>query len=172
MRNEKSLLIIGPLPENHGIGGVTIHTQRLLDFLDNNGFDYEILDYGRESILRLLAKIRSTSAVHFHVSNPVFLFFLVMISKIMGKYVIMTLHGNYGRFSLVKNYLVRLTVKYATIPIIINRQSYDRCKNFNNRTVLIPAFIPPQKAEALQPEIISLVNKYREEGRKIVSTTA
>ena len=84
----------------------------------------------------------------------------------------MTLHGNYGRFSSVKNFLVRLTVEYATIPIIINQHSYDICKHFNKRTVLIPAFIPPQKAETLQPEIITLVNNYREDGRKIVSTNA
>lgn len=172
MSKEKKLLIIAPLPSNHGIGGVSIHTQRLLDYLDTYGFEYDFCDYGKASIFGLFSKISKASSVHFHVSNPVFLFLLVIISRMMGKDVIMTLHGNYGRFSSIKNYLVRMAVKYATIPIIINQQSFEICKHFNNRAVLIPVFIPPLKAEELQPEIIALLNNYREEGKKIVSTNA
>lgn len=172
MKKEKKLLIIGPLPENHGFGGVTIHVQRLLDFLDKSGFAYKFMDYGKTSIKGLLSAIRKVSIVHFHISNPIFLFFFVITARMMGKDVIMTLHGNYGRFSTAKNYIVRMTVKFVTVPIIINKRSYDICKKFNKRAVLIPAFIPPQKIEKLQSEIEALLNKYRDEGRIIVSTNA
>lgn len=172
MKKEKKLLIIGPLPENHGIGGVTIHVQRLLDFLDKSGFAYKFMDYGKTPIKGLLGAIRKVSIVHFHISNPFFLFFLVITARMMGKNVIMTLHGNYGRFSTVKNFIVRVAVKIVTVPIIINQRSYDICKKFNERAVLIPAFIPPQITEELQSEIEAMLNKYRGEGRKIVSTNA
>ena len=68
--------------------------------------------------------------------------------------------------------MVRSAIRMATVPIVINEISYQKCKNFNKQTRLIPAFIPPQKEERLQTEIINLLNRLRGEGKKIVSTNA
>ena len=169
---ENQLLILGPLPENHGIGGVTIHVQRLLDYLDKNGVGYAFCDYGKVSFVGLLNRIARTTTIHIHISNPVFLFLITLCCRLMCKKVIVTLHGNYGRFSSFKNFLVRRTISMSTIPVLINEKSYIICRKFNKRAVLIPAFIPPQKEEKLNVEILMLLERLHEEGKKIISTNA
>lgn len=168
----KSLLIIGPDLSKHGIGGVTIHVQRLRDSLENNNCDFEFKDYKSTKLWTLIKEISKFKTVHFHISNPVYQFVLVCCSKMMGKKILMTVHGNYGRFGAVKNWMVRSAIRMATVPIVINEISYQKCKNINKQTRLIPAFIPPQKEERLQTEIIDLLNRQHDEGKKIVSTNA
>ena len=171
MQNDR-LLIIGVKPENHGIGGVTIHVQRLLDFLDNKHMPYSFLDYKIEGTLQLVKGINKSEVVHLHVSNPIYQFLLTVLCRAFSKSVIVTIHGNYGRFNKIYNLLVRSTIKIANVPIVINSNSYDVCKKFNKRLEFISAFIPPQKIEILQREIYKLLEKLHYEGRKIVSTNA
>ena len=168
---DKKLLIIGPVPFNHGIGGVTIHVQRLLDYLDKIDFPYFFVDY-KESAISLLKAICRADVVHLHVSNPLFQFLFVTLCKLLGKKLIVTIHGNYGRFNKWKNFLVRSAIRMASIPIVINEKSFSICKSFNKKTVLIPAFIPPQKEETLQKEILDLIDRLKGQGEKIVSTNA
>ena len=166
------LLLVGPDLSIHGIGGVTIHVHRLIDYLEKNNYGYEFKDYKNTKLWILIKEISKSRIVHFHISNPVFQFVLVCCSKLMGKKILITIHGNYGRFSAVKNWMVRNASRMATVPIVINEKSYQKCKNFNKQTRLIPAFIPPQKEERLQAEIINLLNRLHGEGKKIISTNA
>ena len=169
--NDK-VLIIGPIPKNHGIGGVSIHVQRLLDFLDANAFPYSFADYKRTGLAKLNGSIRNADFVHLHVSNPMFQLCLVVLCKLYGKKIVVTLHGNYGRFGRLKNLLVRICIRLSTVPIVINEKSFEVCRRFSKNTVFIPAFIPPQKEEDLQPEIVELLKRLRDEGMKIFSTNA
>lgn len=169
---DSKVLIIGPIPENHGIGGVTIHVRRLLDYLNKVGFGYRFVDYGKVSWGALIKEIRDAKVIHAHVSNPVYQFVVVLISRLLGKKAIVTLHGNYGRFSSFKNFLVRQSLSMAIIPILINEKSYEACRCLNKQAVLIPAFIPPQKEERLQDEVVELLERLHKEGKKIVSTNA
>ena len=168
----KKLLIIGPDLKIHGIGGVTIHVQRLRDSLEKNNCDYEFKDYKDTKLWALVKDISKFKTVHLHISNPAYQFVLVCCCKLMGKKILMTVHGNYGRFGAVKNWMVRSAIQMATVPIVINEISYQKCKYFNKRIRLIPAFIPPQKEERLQAGIIDLLNRLHNEGKKIVSTNA
>lgn len=169
---KNNLLIIGPDVERHGMGGVTIHVRRLRDYLEKHGIDYAFKDYKVESLKTLLGTISKFEMVHFHVSNPIYQYLLVLCSRLKGKKVIMTLHGDYGRFNWIKNMLVRCAVRLATVPIVINEKSYVACKQFNKNTQLIPAFIPPQREESLDKDIVSLLEKLHGDGKKIVSTNA
>lgn len=166
------LLIIGVKPGNHGIGGVTIHVQRLLDFLDNKHIPYSFLDYKIEGTIKMVKGINKSEAVHLHVSNPIYQFILAVLCRAFSKSLIVTIHGNYGRFNNIKNLLVRSTIRIAKVPIVINSNSYDACKKYNKRLELISAFIPPQKKEILQRDIYKLFEKLHIEGRRIVSTNA
>ena len=130
------------------------------------------MDYKSVPMWRLLAEISRFDLVHLHVSNPVLMFALVMYGRLLSKKVMLTLHGNYGRFSPVKNWMVRQSLRMATIPVVINSVSYSECCGFNDRMKLIPAFIPPQEDEALQDEAIALLERLRTEGKTIVSTNA
>ena len=166
------LLLVGPELTKHGIGGVTIHVHRLRDYLEKNNYGYEFKDYKNTKLWILIKEISKSRIVHFHISNPVFQLVLLCCSKLMGKKVLMTVHGNYGRFGAFKNWMARSAIRMATVPIVINEKSYQKCKNYNKQTQLIPAFIPPQKEERLQTEIIKLLNQLHDEGRKIISTNA
>ncbi len=171
-KTRNNLLIIGPLPDLHGIGGVTVHVQRLLGFLEHQGFPYSFLDYKGIRPLALLKAFKKADVVHIHISNPVFMFALVVLSRLLGKTTLCTFHGNYGRYDALKNFLVRISLRLSSVPIVINQYSYSKCKRFNKRLLLIPAFIPPQKEEILPDEIVSLVERIRENNKTIFSTNA
>lgn len=170
--SRKSLLIVGPDIDTRGIGGVTIHVQRLLQYLDNRNFHYTFTDYKSVSFLTLLKAIYHNDLIHFHISRPVLLLALICYSRIVSKQVIFTLHGDYGRFSSINKWIIKLSIKFANIPIAINERSYDKCQHINAQTRLVPAFIPPQREENLQKEIIELVERLHAEGKTIFSTNA
>ena len=169
---DHSLLIIGPDIQLRGVGGVTIHVQRLRDYLENNSVSYEFKDYKSNSIWTLLRDISRHRIIHIHISNPLYQFVVTLLSSLLGKIVIVTLHGDYGRFGIFKNGFVSVSLRLANVPIVINEKSYGLCKRFNKKVVLIPAFIPPQKEEHLSNEILTLIQKIQDEGKKICSTNA
>lgn len=170
--NNRPLLIIGPDLKLHGIGGVTMHVQRLRDYLENQKYHFNFKDYKNNRLFDLLKEVLKVDVVHLHVSNPVYQFILVLCCKIIGKRVVMTLHGNYGRFSKYKNFLVRSSIRMADVPILINQKSYDVCRKYNKKSQLIPAFIPPQKKESLQKDIVTLVEDCHSKKQIVVSTNA
>ena len=144
---KSKILIIGTLPETAGIGGVTIHIKRLLDFLQKNNFNFDFVDYKNKSILSLIKEIISHKIVHLHITNPFVMLFLCVIAKIAFTKVILTLHGNLGRYNWLKNSLVNIVVsKY------------------------IPAFIPPILSTKLDDNIIELL-KYLESTKKTICST-
>lgn len=168
----QSLLIIGPDIKLRGVGGVTIHVQRLRDYLDKIEFEYEFRDYKKNSLASLGRELLRHRMVHIHISNPVYQFIWVVIGRLLGKKVVMTLHGNYGRFGSVKNWMVRRAVTMATIPVVINKQSYKACVTFNEKTELIPAFVPPQREEKLDKDILELIDRLHQEGKSVFATNA
>lgn len=171
MKNQ-SLLIIGPDVKLRGVGGVTIHVHRLCEFLEKMGYEYDFMDYKSNSKWTLCCEIARHKLVHIHISNPVYQFVVVLIARWLGKKTIVTLHGDYGRFSSLKNTLVEMSLRLATVPVVINEKSYDVCKVFNERTVLIPAFIPPQKDETLQEEAVEIMEGIHGIGRELFVTNA
>ena len=70
----EKLLIIGTLPKNSGIGGVTIHISRLLKLLDEKNIGYLFVDYRIESIFTILRLILKSHIVHLHATNSLFKF--------------------------------------------------------------------------------------------------
>lgn len=169
---KRRLLLIGPDVSKHGLGGVTIHVLRLRQYLDNNNYDYGFLDYKYNSIWTLLKSMPRYDLIHFHISNPILLFILVCYCRLCSKKVLVTLHGDYGRFGRLKNWMVKSVIKMAAIPIVINKKSYTECKCINDNTTLIPAFIPPQKSETLPDDLVSLITGLRDDGKTIFSTNA
>ena len=154
------------------MGGVTVHVQRLKEYLEKNGIEYEFKDYKSNSLWALMRIVSKYDIIHYHVSNPIYQFVLVLLSRLLGKRIVMTLHGNYGRFGKMKNWLVKSAISMADVPIVINRKSFDACNKINKQTCLIPAFIPPQKEEKLQKEVLEMFKHFRKEGKMIVSTNA
>jgi hypothetical protein len=149
-------LVIGtkPLP----IGGVTIHVERLLQLLSKNKVEFEFIDLKRVPKLNIVKAIFLAKRIHLHTSNVYLRFFLSLFGKLAFKEIDFTLHGNLGRYkSRVKNYLDLLTIRLATIPVVLNEHSFKIAIKLNRNTVLGSAFIPPD----LDKEIIEETLKQR-----------
>ncbi len=166
------LLIIGARPATAGIGGVTIHISRLLDYLDQEKFEYKFIDYKNESLIKIVNVIRHSKNVHLHINRPIAVFLFTFISKIFCTKIILTKHGNFGSSNYINNLLVRLSVIISDIPIAINEGSYKRMKRYNKNCHLMPAFIPPIIEETLDQRVLELIVKAKETHSVICSTNS
>lgn len=169
-QNKVKLLIVGATPESTGVGGVTMHVERLLQYLDKKGFAYELFEYKKASIFSVLKIFRHSEIIHLHICNPYYMFLLSLICKLLGKNYIMTLHGKYVEGVQRPWPLISFCIKNARIPIVLNHDSFEACQKINNKTVLIPAFIPPQKKERLESEIVEMVDAIHAKDHKVVVT--
>lgn len=165
-------MIVGVTPERDGIGGVSIHVQRLLDYMNAKGVPFSFMDYRHDGLLGILRAVSRSKVVHLHISNPILQLFWTAASRLLGTKTVLTLHGNYGRYGKLKNFMVRCSLRLATVPIVINQKSYDSCKRLNKNIRQVCAFIPPQKEERLDNKARQLLSAIHEQGRTIVSTNA
>lgn len=148
-KKHNSVLILGtqPLP----IGGVTIHVERLLQFLSMHKVEFKFVDFKRTPTLKVVKSIFLAKRIHLHTSNVYFRFLLSFFGKLTRKRIDFTLHGNLGRYkSKIKNYLDLLTIRLVSIPVVLNEHSFKIAKKLNRNSVLGSAFIPPD----LNTEII------------------
>lgn len=171
----RPILVVSTLPSTSGVGGVTIHTQRLLESRDLESESYQLLffDYKKHSITDYFRQIGRCDVVHIHVSNPKARLAFVLMAKARGKKVILTIHGNLGRHGAVENQLDNAAIRFSDIPILLNQRSYDKALEINRCSVIMPAFIPPQSADPLPQSIISLLKDIdRKKYKHIYATNA
>ena len=79
----RKLLIIGPRIATAGVGGVTVHVERLAQWLENDNYPFAICDYKRESMLCQIRKIRKSGMLHIHVSHPMLRLFYVLLGVLL-----------------------------------------------------------------------------------------
>ncbi|NML40495.1 glycosyltransferase family 4 protein [Chitinophaga sp. G-6-1-13] len=170
MKQASKLLILATMPPP--IGGVTVHVQRLLKYLDNNGYDYSFTDFRRSSKSTVWKQIRQYRYIHFHIYHPVVRLVFVLFGTMLGKKMLFTLHGNVGRHGWFYNLLDKYAFRIAYMPIVLNQRSFDRARKWNRRTQLIGAFIPPQQEEHLQQTIRNAANTFRNKYPIVFATNA
>ena len=166
------ILIVGSLPETSGVGGVTIHVARLCGALDTSGVQYQLCDYKRVSIFKQIRMIRNSSVVHLHVSNPWLRFFYVILCRLLSKSVILTFHGNLGRYGKVKNWADLQALRFCDVPVLINNISFQKALPYNGKAVMISAYIPPMRSEDLLDEMKKMILKLKAENKIMVATNA
>lgn len=146
------LLIVGNLPPP--IGGVSIHVSRLLSWLDcNKEIDHGFYDLRNFKIFIFLKIIVQSSIIHLHTSNTIFRFLVVLLCKLTMKKIIITIHGNLGRHSLLLNYIDLISIYFSDIPVLINEESFNQARKYNKKSKYVSAFIAPLKTEALPKRI-------------------
>lgn len=170
MKQTSKLLILATIPPP--IGGVTVHIQRLLKYLDNNGYDYSFTDFRRSSKGTVWKQIRQHRYIHFHIYHPVVRFCFVLLGTVLGKKMLFTLHGNVGRHGWFYNLLDQYAFRVAYMPIVLNQRSFDQGRKWNSRTQLIGAFIPPQQEEQLQLTVWNAVSAFRNKYAIVFATNA
>lgn len=166
------LLVIGSLPPP--IGGVTIHTSRLLLALKSDNFQFDYLKLSLTNLLLFSITVKKYRCVHIHSSNPFVRYYVMRICKIFGVFGIVTIHGDINRFSsIIKNYVDRKTIINAKKPIVLNKKSFLKTKQLNNDLEIVSSFIPPVvEHEYLDQSHVDNILKMKDKYRLLISTNA
>lgn len=174
MYKKIKILEIGTIPETAGIGGVTVHIKRLLDWLNSdNEVDPQLYDYKKSIVSGFLIKsIIQSDLVHIHVNNPYLRIFYLYLSKLLGRKTIVTVHEEVGKYNNHKDNVVKLALKKCTVPVVLNKDSYERAKKCNKNTVVISAFIPEKVDDPLPSSIIDEILILKNRYEKLVATNS
>ena len=167
----RKVLIIGKIPPP--IGGVTVHVKRLLDGLRENEFrQFSFCDLQNDWLLNIVIKIFRHKVIHLHVSDPFVQLSVALLFRICFKKLILTYHGNWGRYGLLGNWAVNLSAWMAFIPIVQNEESFTRAKFWNKKSSLISTFIPSKHIEALNAGHALELANFRQRFKVVFCTNA
>jgi len=168
---KNKILILGKLPQP--VGGVTIHVSRLLKTLKNRGFNaFHFVDLREAFSGKIFLEIVRHRVIHLHVSTPYFQFFVAALCRVLRKRLIVTYHGNWGRFGIRKNMAVKLSSCLAFIPIVLNKESLNKAQKWNRNATIIPAFIPPVEVGLLSKKITGALTDLRSRYQYLLCTNA
>ena len=137
-----SIAIVGKTPPP--VGGVAIHVKRLLGRMERLEMACLWIDLSNGGFRVLVEAIRGPRFLHLHTSSPYFRLFVAVIGKAVGKKVCITYHGNLGRFGWFANQVDRMSVRVASIPILLNEKSFEVARRLNGKSCLVSAFIRPE----------------------------
>lgn len=168
------VLEIGTIPETIGIGGVTIHISRLFDWLyQDDEVDLVLFDYKKSFFtFKLFKLIKKSDLIHIHVNNPYLRIFYILLSKLLCRKTIITIHEEVGIYGNLKDDCVKLAIKICTVPIVLNKISYERIKGLNERTVIISAFIPEKKTDPLPPDVVRKIKYLKSRYKTLIATNS
>lgn len=168
MKNK--ILILGKIPPP--IGGVTIHVQRLLSRLESDALSFKFLG-STKNIILLIRELKNFRALHLHSSSPYYRLLIVLLGEFCNTKTIVTIHGDLGRFnSAFKNTVDSMAVRFCTLPIVLNKGSYDKAVKLNSKVKLITAFIPPLNRQELSTVIEDKLSSFSENYQLTFSTNA
>lgn len=163
------MCILGKIPPP--IGGVTVYTKRLVQAFSSypNVFFQE---FSYRNILGVIRSLIISDTIHLNISNPYARFFFSFISLLTGTKLIITYHGNLGRFKAIKNAFDFGSVIICKVPIVLNQSSYLIAKKLNKHSLLNSTFIPPLEVKELKTNIKEAINKFKYNGNYIACTNA
>ena len=157
----KEILLVGKIPPP--IGGVGVHLTRLMDELNILNINFKYI-YLRPKLLPLIfIKLLTIEIIHLHSSNPIVRLFFGLICFPLRKNLIISYHGDLGRFNNFLNILDLLSVYLCKYPIMCNERSFQTAIKYNSNTKKLSMFIPP--LEVVDDEIVSknkqFISKYK-----------
>ncbi|MBA4317072.1 MAG: hypothetical protein C0412_01595 [Flavobacterium sp.] len=152
---DEFFVIIGKLPPP--IGGVRVHVARLLEWLNYHKMDHKFVVLSPWELLTSITVIFNSRFIHLHSSNVWARFFFAFLCFIFRKKLLITYHGNLGRFNYLKNCLDYCSIFLCYVPIVLNRKSHIFATQLNSNAKYVSAFIPPisDKIDVI-PESVNL----------------
>jgi hypothetical protein len=75
-----------------------------------------------------------------------------------SKTLILTIHGNLGRYSCLKNIIDYISIALCNVPIVINEASFNKARALNSNALFMSAFLPPLGVNELDDELVSKIN--------------
>ena len=166
------LVLVATTIDTVGIGGVTVHIERLMEWLNKDKFPFTLCNYKTLSMLKQINIIRKSKVVHIHVNNSVLRVFYSLLGFCLGKKTILTIHGDLKNKGWFCNMLDRKAVTLCTVPVVINQHCFEVACKWNKSTKLMSAFIPPAEDGFLPQYAIDKIHRIKSSGLKIVATNA
>lgn len=167
------VVLIGMSPPP--IGGVSIHFSRLLNFLlSRPELEISVIEakiYNSVPLMRELLMYRS-GVIHLHVSSPVIRFIFAVLAVAFHRKLIITYHGNLGRFRPIKNTFDYASIYLCSIPLVLNEGSLVVAKKFNSRAKLVSAYIHPQTVQELPEDTVATLMAFKAEFDYVFCTCA
>ncbi|MEO6285551.1 MAG: hypothetical protein ABIN80_29850 [Dyadobacter sp.] len=167
----RKVLIIGKIPLP--IGGVTIHVSRLIEQLKQRKFEqFTLCDLGREKPYDIIVKILKYKTIHLHISNPFYQLLFAAFCKLTGKKLLITYHGNWGRYWLAGNCAVNMSAFLSFTPIVQNEESFRRARRWNRHVRQISTYIRGSPSIPLSKGTYLRLARFTENYQTIFSTNA
>lgn len=135
------LLIVGKTPPP--IGGVTVHVQRLLSALNYKDIEYNFIYLKKNNLYKIFYYFFLYDVIHLHTSSPFLRCIFSVWSKLSFSKILITYHGDVGRFSFLNNCFDYLSIYFADYPLVLNEKSLTNAIKINKNTFKVSAFIPP-----------------------------
>ena len=150
-------LLVGPASY---VGGISVHMHRLVKLLRGE-VEFGILDDSPRSlskckenirsprvVLRLPFILRGHDLVHIHSGHWAIRFAVCVLSRLLRRHVIVTLHSY--RAVGAKRRISRLGLRCASLVICVNQEIFDAVDL--DRKVLMPAYLPPDDSRGITPD--------------------
>lgn len=163
------LLIVGKTPPP--IGGVTIHTQRLIQLL-NNQIDFCFYNMHKFQILSFIKAVKESRVAHIHASNPFFLLFCSIVCILLRKKSIITIHANIGRHNVFGSLAEILAIILCNIPVVLNKNSFYLAKRFNPNAIIFSSFIAPIELQSLSSDVQRKIIELKKRVHTVFCTNA
>ena len=164
------LLILGSLPEP--VGGVSVYCKRLCEELKYKDVNFKFIDINKSGLPKIISSIFRVKIIYLNTSNPIFRIIVVILSKLLFKKIIITFHGNVGRFNGFKNLLDYFSIVLCNTPIVINNGSYNKAVKLNSNTTLSSAFFKPRTINTLNNSLLLKVLQLKHESTHLFCTNA
>ena len=165
------VLILGKIPPP--VGGVTIHVLRLLENLHNKGYNYFYFhNLKKEPVWEVFLKIPQYKAVHLHTSHVYFQLIVAVYCSLMNRKLIITYHGNWGRYWFVKNLATGLSSWFAYMALVQNQESLVKVKKWNENSILLSAYIPPLNTLPPDEQILRKIQELKTKYKYLFCTNA
>lgn len=151
------VLILGKIPPP--VGGITVHVRRLIGALNKKCISFTFCDLRNDTVLTIVRKIMMHNVIHIHFSRPVLQLAFALFCRLTFKKLMITYHGQWGRYRRIGNFAVKLSARLATVPIVQDMRSFQEALSCNRHAKLISTFISSPDIDPLpawlKQEIIS-----------------
>ncbi|TLU98196.1 glycosyltransferase family 4 protein [Dyadobacter luticola] len=165
------ILILGKTPPP--IGGITNHVKRLVENLPKSGFhDFTFCDLGKVNAQINLANILKHKNIHLHISRPGLQCLFAIFCKMSRKRLIITYHGNWGRYDWLGNLLVNLSAWLAYIPVVQNEASLKKALCWNRRAVNISTHLPSPPLKKPDMLLAKILKEFRKKYNLVLCSNA
>ena len=171
MRKTPSVLILGRIPPP--VGGVTTHVSRLLANLGNSTFtNYSFRDLRASTRFEVFVDILKYKAIHLHISRPFLQLGLATFCILTRKRLLITYHGNWGRYGFLNNWAVNISAGLCAVPIVQNAESLTKALFWNKRATLISTHLPAPPVGELADHILNPIIDFKKDFKTILCTNA